>query len=802
MRELHSRAIRFVATGIVFAAALLGCNGGSSDGPPAGQAGSDLSFTLLQTTDLHNHANGTDHTGLDVDPVTAMSATGAYARIASYVYSVRAAATRPVVLVDSGDWTMGTLYDLTLGSQPLALYFVDLLRYDCITLGNHEFDYSPKGLAQIIGTAQKTFAFRTPIVASNMNLNGNADLSPFVGDGKAIQATRVETLSNGLKIGYLGLMGKAAAAVAPASAPVTFGDPSAQYAAIQSLVDGLRNNDGVHVVVALSHSGTDATGTAGEDVELARHVTGIDVIASGHTHTPLAAARTVTNGGWSTRIIDAGAFGTNVARIDLTYHPGSKSTTLDGSSNVAMTNAGLAAFQPGLAPDTGMAAIVGTADRQLNASLKPFLAQTFPDYDPASLAKGIYHPVGATAQDMVPNDINPVPSPNGLGDLVADAVRSVPNRIIAQTLAAAGGRPENVPGYDFTPFQAAVVPTGVLRGSLRAGVPLSFADVYNVLPLGISPDASQALPVGYPLISAYLDVADVKKAAALQLVVQSGLAPAENYVHFSGVRYDLKPAETYAYFKVATAAGALQLTSRKAATSAAAAQALGALSSLGKDNGAALLAAWQAGNPYAGAMVKLNDADPNSGQVAANLGALGQVAAAAAADSAAGTQTLSTLIATRAIAAIDTVSGFAPGDAANTGPATELPPATRVRVAADLFSILLLGAVQSQYGVAITPYRAATGAATLSVADLPGILGNRINAAPGGTGVQELKEWMALLAYVGTGLGGSISADYASTPNFAQFGSFGAAVRNRNASYPLAGIGQLAGTLGALQSAP
>ena len=47
---------------------------------------------------------------------------------------------------------------------------------------------------------------------------------------------------------------------------------SARYGDIQALVDGLRNQDGCHVVVALSHCGTDATGTAGEDVELARRV--------------------------------------------------------------------------------------------------------------------------------------------------------------------------------------------------------------------------------------------------------------------------------------------------------------------------------------------------------------------------------------------------------------------------------------------------------------------------------------------------------------------------------------------------
>jgi hypothetical protein len=342
-----------------------------------------------------------------------------------------------------------------------------------------------------------------------------------------------------------------------------------------------------------------------------------------------------------------------------------------------------------------------------------------------------------------------------------------------------------------------VVPTGVLRSKLLAGVPLSFADVYSVLPLGISPDSTQALPVGFPLVSTYLELADVKKLCALQLVAQTNLAPADFYLNMSGLRYGLKPTESYVYFKYATAAGVLQVTSQKAgAGSTVALQALGALSTLGTDSGAALLAAFAGGNPYAAAMVKLNDVSPSGGQIAANLGVLGQVAAAA------GANTLSALVVSKAVAAIDTVAGFAANDGPNIGSTTDLSSSGRVRVAADLFAVLFLGAVQTQFGTTITPFKSATGPDFLSGADLPGLLGNRIDAAPGTAGVQELKEWMALLSYLGKGLGGSITSEYASTANFAQFGSFGAAVQTRNATYPIASIGQFVGTAANLQAAP
>jgi hypothetical protein len=123
-------------------------------------------------------------------------------------------------------------------------------------------------------------------------------------------------------------------------------------------------------------------------------------------------------------------------------------------------------------------------------------------------------------------------------------------------------------------------------------------------------------------------------------------------------------------------------------------------------------------------------------------------------------------------------------------------------VAADLFEVFFLDAIQAQFGVAITAYKSATGAGALSRADVAGILVNRIDAAPASAGVQELKEWMALLSYVGAGLGGSITPAYASSSNFAQFGAFGVAVQSRNASYPIASIGALITTLASLVGGP
>jgi len=819
--------LRYAAASIA-TALLVGCTLNSPDQlPTPGPVTGDTQFTLLQTTDIHDHANGDGPLGTG-----APGPVGSYARIAAYVNSIRAnaPANMPVVLVDSGDWTMGTLYDLSIGTQPAATYFLDTLRYDCTTLGNHEFDYTPKGLAAMLATSQGKFGFKTPIVASNMALNGNADLAPFM--GSAILPTYTETLATGLKIGFIGLMGQEAAADAPESAPVSFYPLSTNYATIQSLVTGLRTGQGCNVVIALDHVGTDPGGYTGEDVSLAQHVTGIDVIASGHTHNAFGAdgnaSHAVANGTWTTQIICAGAYSTNVSRLDLTYHPGAGNTTVNAgsASNLAMTDANLAARKvvPGLDPAASV--FVGQTDASLNFGLGALLGQFFPDYSATNLAKGIYHPVGLAMQDLISNNNNAVLNPSGLGDLCADGVRNVPNAIISKSLLAAGwnGSPTSPTlaaaagtltqmGYDVTPYTAGVVPSGVIRGYLAGNVPITFANAYEILPLGISPDTTQSIPVGYPLMSVYLTYADLQKVCALQLLAQSNLTPSDDYVNLSGITYALDTSAgggAYTYFKSATAAAILQITEAKAkAGSAAAGKALLGLSSLATDSGAALVGGLGT-NPYATAMLALNDAPASltQAQIGANLQALGGVAALAAADAAKGTATLNTAIFNLAIGAIGQVSAFASTDPACEGTAAALSSGQRYRVAGDLYAILMLGAVQSQYGVTITPYAAATGSATVSAANLAAAMANRINLNGPSATVQELKEWMALVLFMitppaqgGFFTSGVIPADYASTANFTDFPTSGAAVKVRNASYPLANLGQLMTTLAGLEAA-
>jgi len=73
--------------------------------------------------------------------------------------------------------------------------------------------------------------------------------------------------------------------------------------------------------------------------------------------------------------------------------------------------------------------------------------------------------------------------------------------IIAQRFAAVGGKQQTIGGLRFTPIHEPSWRSGVLRErACRRAAEL--ADVYNVC-RGHSPDSTQALPVGFSLISGY-----------------------------------------------------------------------------------------------------------------------------------------------------------------------------------------------------------------------------------------------------------------------------------------------------------
>jgi 5'-nucleotidase len=460
-----------------------------------------LKFTLLQTSDLHSHAGGygasIDYTpgdNTDNDGVL-----GGYTRIASLIAAIRNEQDEedvPVVVVDSGDFFMGTVYDMA-AVDPVSLKFFQMVGYDAITLGNHEFDWSPAGLALLLSNGI-TNGFNIPIIATNMVTSSasTADdgVETLVNAGAIVNKTVLE-LSNGLRIGLLGIVGPNADSQAPVAPPITFNH---DYAFLQERVNDLRNNDGVDIVILLSHSGIRLDGT-GDDADIADNVTGIDIIASGHYHTATSSSFQIGD----TVIFSPGGYGRWLSRLDVTYD--------SDTGQVTAADFSLLPVDDTIVNRTVFETIVESYESAIDTALSPF-------------GYTLDTPISRVSWDMETHG----GSESGLGNLSADALRTIANNL--------------APLNDLNPYHVGVIPNGVIRDGLYSGKTgvVTFTDIYNALPLGTSPDTSQPMP-GYPLMSMYLTAPDLRNAVEAGLTV-SAMLGSDYYLNFSGIRVDYSPA--------------------------------------------------------------------------------------------------------------------------------------------------------------------------------------------------------------------------------------------------------------------
>jgi 5'-nucleotidase len=472
----------------------------------------NVTVTILSTSDVHNHAGGygpsLDYTPLDKrdnDEVL-----GGYARLAGLINKIRteqAAKCIPVLLFDSGDFFMGTVYDMTATNPKgaVALKFFSQMKYDAVTLGNHEFDWTPAGLAKILyyGTSA---GFDVPIVASNMTVAPANPLYGFVAGGTIVNK-KVISFPYGLKIGVMGLMGPDADQKAPTAAPdVTFSHDYSATGVIQQTVNDLRNNDQVQMVVALSHGGIELDGT-GDDKALAEAVSGIDVICSGHYHTATPSVFQV--GPSKTLIFEPGSYGEYLSRIDITYNVFLK--------KIVDYKYTLIPVKDTVKGDPAVDEMVTGYQNDLNAGL-------------AAIGAGLTDQVVFTSK-AIQGDTNPLPplgtGESGLGNLAADAVLTVADNLTAANDGAA---------YDFS-----VVAGGVIRDSIYPGKTgaVTFTDIYNVLPLGISPDTDQPV-LGYPLISFYVDGDDLRTICEASLTIGPSLG-SDYYLNLGGLNVAYNP---------------------------------------------------------------------------------------------------------------------------------------------------------------------------------------------------------------------------------------------------------------------
>ena len=175
-----------------------------------------------------------------------------------------------VLILDAGDFSQGdTAVSVSEGATAVEL--MNMVGYDAVALGNHEFDYGFEALKKNMENAQ------FPVLAANVKYNGEL----------AFDDAAVFTTPGGTKIGVFGLDTPETATKAhPGKIQgVTFAGGEEMYAIAQEMVDMLKN-EGCNYIICLGHLGIDdeTALTKNRSIDLLEKVTGIDVFIDGHSH--------------------------------------------------------------------------------------------------------------------------------------------------------------------------------------------------------------------------------------------------------------------------------------------------------------------------------------------------------------------------------------------------------------------------------------------------------------------------------------------------------------------------------------
>ncbi len=221
-------------------------------------------LTILHTNDFHARVDEYNVNGARCKPADAAAGNciGGAPRIATLVNQIRAE-DENVLVLDAGDQFQGTLF-YTLFKGDVLNTTMNYIGYDAMTLGNHEFDSGNDILADFINGAD------FPIVSANVMVDPTfePELASLVQPYTIVER-------GGQMIGITGVTTPETSNISSPGEHVTFADP---VASLQAVVDELHTL-GVNKVIALTHVGYQ------DDLLLAQHVSGVDIIIGGHSHT-------------------------------------------------------------------------------------------------------------------------------------------------------------------------------------------------------------------------------------------------------------------------------------------------------------------------------------------------------------------------------------------------------------------------------------------------------------------------------------------------------------------------------------
>ena len=250
-------------------------------------------LVILHVNDTHSHLEPLREANPD-------GGNGGVIERAAYVDSVRTAdGKRNVLLLHAGDFSQGTSY-FTMLHGDVEIELINAMKYDAITLGNHEFD---NGIEEL---ARRVKSVKCPVVCANYDFS-SFELGKYVKPYTIIRR-------GGMKIGVFGLLTDITRVVSR--------DISDKLPHLDDVETAnrwaawLKNEKHCDMVIALTHIGFDSVGF--NDPKLVESTRNIDIVVGGHSHTFLKDVEYRTNlDGKQVPIVQDGCWGQNIGQLNV-----------------------------------------------------------------------------------------------------------------------------------------------------------------------------------------------------------------------------------------------------------------------------------------------------------------------------------------------------------------------------------------------------------------------------------------------------------------------------------------------------
>ena len=422
---------------------------------------------------------------------------GGFAKIKTLINQQKAE-NPDTLLLDAGDFSMGTLVQVVYEEEASEIRMLGELGMDVTTLGNHEFDYKAKGLANMLNTAISSGEELPSLVVCNVDWDAMEEKG-LTEDQKLLEAAfenydveeYIVVEKGDVKIAITGVFGKDSLDCVP-NCPLVFENP---VEAVKDTVEEIQEEENVDMIVCVSHSGTWEEDDKSEDEILAKSVPELDLIISGHTHTKLD--EPIVHG--DTYIVSAAEYGKYLGNLSMSQKSNGR-WNMDSYELITV--------------DTSI-----EADKATQEKVDGFMNMVDSKY----LEKFGY----TRNQVLCTNEIDFATSSDAsalhtelnLGSIMADSY----------TYAVA-----KMSDSDPHPVDVAVVPAGVIRDSYAKGN-ITPENVFHSFSLGIGEDG---IP-GYPLISIYLTGAELKMAAEIDASISDLMTTARLYT--DGLYWNYNP---------------------------------------------------------------------------------------------------------------------------------------------------------------------------------------------------------------------------------------------------------------------